>query len=195
MTTYKDILCKKLKNIEHVKAVKKINENDNYQDESVKAHLIESSINSSATKTSIVSSIEQPQDIQKPVAKKYVRPVLPGARGSSNWEDDIEDFGEYLYFNFRKYYQHESAEKMVWLLADLKETELHKLCGGCQSSLVLLRHIAYKANEVLEAANANEYIVNNDKYIVRNGNKYIVKNIWFNSDLLKEMKYIIAHSD
>ena len=37
MTTYKDILCKKLKNIEHVKAVKKINENDNYQDESVKA--------------------------------------------------------------------------------------------------------------------------------------------------------------
>ena len=155
----------------------KKSKNDNYQDKE-----------SSATRAST-------QDIQKPVAKKYVRPVLPGARGSCNWEDDIEDFGEYLYINFRKYYQPESAEKMVWLLADLNETELHKLCGGCQSSLVLLRHIAYKANKVLEAANANEYIVNNGKYIVRNGNKYIVKNIWFNSDLLKEMKYIIAHSD
>ncbi len=158
----------------------KKSKNDNYQDKE-----------SSATRASMVST----QDNQKPVAKKYVRPVLPGARGSSNWEDDIEDYGECLYIKFRKYYQHESAEKMVWLFADLKETELHKLCGTCQSSLTLLRHIAYKANEVLEAANANEYIVNNDKYIVRNGNKYIVTNYWFNSDLLKEMKCIIAQND
>ena len=155
----------------------KKSKNDNYQDKE-----------SSATRAST-------QDIQKPVAKKYVRPVLPGARGSCNWEDDIEDYGECLYIKFRKYYQHESAEKMVWLLADLKETELNKLCGYANHHLQLLRHIAYKANEVLEAANANEYIVNNDKYIVRNGNKYIVTNYWFNSDLLKEMKCIIAQND
>ena len=64
MTTYKDILCRRMKNTEDVKAVKKINKNDNYQDKSVKAHLI----NSSVTRASIVSSIEQPQ---QPVAKKY----------------------------------------------------------------------------------------------------------------------------
>jgi hypothetical protein len=68
MTTYKDILCRKMKNTEYVKAVKKINKNDIYQYKSVKAHLIESSINSSTTRASIVSSIEQPQ---QPVAKKY----------------------------------------------------------------------------------------------------------------------------
>ena len=68
MTTYKDILCRRMKNTEDFKTVKKINKNDNYQDKSVKAHLIESSINSSATTASIVSSIEQPQ---QPIAKKY----------------------------------------------------------------------------------------------------------------------------
>ena len=66
----------------------KKSKNDNYQDKE-----------SSATRASMVST----QDNQKPVAKKYVRPVLPGARGSSNWEDDIEDYGECLYIKFRKY--------------------------------------------------------------------------------------------
>ena len=109
----------------------KKSKNDNYQDKE-----------SSATRASIVSS----QDIQKPVSKKYVRPVLPGARGSCNWEDDIEDYGEYLYYNIAKYYP-ENAEKIVWMLADLDSSELDELA----TNPAALKQTADEANEVLEA--------------------------------------------
>ena len=107
-----------------------------------------SSANSSVSWASRASTIPQPkpEPVQKPVAKKNVRPVLPQARNSCNWEDDIEDYSEYLYANIAKYYP-ENAEKIVWMLADLDSSELHELA----TNPAALRQIADEANEVLEA--------------------------------------------
>ena len=107
-----------------------------------------SSANSSVTWASRASTIPQPkpEPVQKPVAKKNVRPVLPEARNSCNWEDDIEDYGEYLYENIAKYYP-ENAEKIVWMLADLDSSELHELA----TNPAALKQTADEANEVLEA--------------------------------------------
>ena len=109
-----------------------------------------SSANSSVSWASRASSIPQPkpepEPVQKPVAKKNVRPVLPQARGSCNWEYDIEDYGEYLYYNIAKYYP-ENAEKIVWMLADLDSSELHELVFNQAA----LKQTADEANEILEA--------------------------------------------
>jgi hypothetical protein len=107
-----------------------------------------SSANSSVTWASRASTIPQPkpEPVQKPVAKKNVKPVLPQARNSCNWEDDIEDYSEYLYENIAKYYP-ENAEKIVWMLADLDSSELHELA----TNPAALKQTADEANEVLEA--------------------------------------------
>jgi hypothetical protein len=113
-----------------------------------------SSANSSVSWASRASTIPQPkpkpepepEPVQKPVAKKNVRPVLPNARGSNNWEYDIEDYGEYLYYNIAKYYP-ENAEKIVWMLADLDSSELDELA----TNPAALKQTADEANEILEA--------------------------------------------
>ena len=113
-----------------------------------------SSNSSSVTWASRASTIPepqpQPQPIQKHVAKIDTRPV------SENWENDTDDYGEYLYASISRCYP-ENAGKIVGMLLVFDSSELYELVTNSAA----LREVADEANQVLEAHAAKEKVMSN----------------------------------
>jgi hypothetical protein len=117
-----------------------------------------SSANSSVTWASRASTIPQPQPqqpqlVQKQVVKNEVKPV---SQNSTNWENDTDDYGEYLYASIVKYYP-DRAGKIVGMLLEFDPSELY----GLVVNSTALREVADDANQMLQAHDAKEQAMSN----------------------------------
>ena len=117
-----------------------------------------SSANSSVTWASRASTIPQPQQpqpqpVQKQVVKNNVKPV---SQNSANWENDTDDYGEYLYASIVKYYP-DRAGKIVGMLLEFDPAELYELVVNSTA----LREVADDANQMLQAHDAKEQAMSN----------------------------------
>ena len=117
-----------------------------------------SSANSSVTWASRASTIPQPQPqqpqlVQKQVVKNEVKPV---SQNSTNWENDTDDYGEYLYASIVKYYP-DRAGKIVGMLLEFDPSELYELVVNSTA----LREVADDANQMLQAHDAKEQAMSN----------------------------------
>ena len=117
-----------------------------------------SSANSSVTWASRASTIPQPQPqqpqlVQKQVVKNNVKPV---SQNSTNWENDTDDYGEYLYASIVKYYP-DRAGKIVGMLLEFDPSELYELVINSTA----LREVADDANQMLQAHDAKEQAMSN----------------------------------
>jgi hypothetical protein len=108
-----------------------------------------------ASKASAVADKPQPkpEPVQKQVVKNEVRPV---SQNSTNWENDTDDYGEYLHASIVKYYP-DRAGKIVGMLLEFDPSELYELVVNSKA----LRQVADEANQLLEAHDAKTQIMSN----------------------------------